>query len=267
MWKIESYAHGVKSFLFNTALSERDRQRVKGPRQYIDNWIGEALPRDEIASYRLTEQLISKAKSLKSNPAEIRIFALSGVNTSQVSRKRVQGLKDAVSKRQDVEIVHITTGRWNRDVSRQKITGMYKRYGRPDIIWCANDEMTLGAVDAMILLNVEVNSVVVGGFDWSPEIFDNIRTGRIEASAGGHYLDLFLVLALIDRHARGLDFKYLRNGPQQKTDLTILDNSNLEDFSTVNFLDVVSENHIDLIASDVNRTNYSAKSLLSAVKR
>lgn len=217
----------IKTILFNAGFSDEERTIVGKPREKFPFWIGEVTPDDYQAGYDLAEYLFREARQKKVNNSKIRVFGLGGVQRNYVAVQRNSGFQSAIEDNKDVELIHLTSGHWSKRAGLQKVSGMISRYGRPDVIWCANDDMAIGAIESLKQSNTPNGDVVVGGFDWTSSGLEYLSSGDLSASAGGHHLDLIYIFLLIKGHSLRQDFAYTPNGANIKTRLKILDNSNL----------------------------------------
>ena len=74
-------------------------------------------------------------------------------------------------------------------------------------LWAANDPMALGAIDAIEAKGrVPGRDILVGGVDWTTDGLDAIRDGKLELSAGGHFMEGAWALILMHDWRHGVDF-------------------------------------------------------------
>ncbi|NWG16990.1 MAG: substrate-binding domain-containing protein [Chloroflexi bacterium] len=143
---------------------------------------------------------------LKMFPNGARIFNLQGTPGASPAIDRNQGLHNVIDPVADkYQIIFEQTANFNRaDGLNVTENGLAAQDVPPDVIVAANDDMALGAVEALKARNL-VGQVVVFGFDALPEALDAVRdgalTGSVEQFPGGQ-----------SRTALNLMVEYLLNG-------------------------------------------------------
>ena len=76
------------------------------------------------------------------------------------------------------------------------------------LIWAASDSMAIAAARAAADAGLQPGKdILLTGIDWSAEGIQAVRDGRLLATAGGHFMDGALALAVIYDHSHG-------HGPQ-----------------------------------------------------
>jgi ABC-type sugar transport system substrate-binding protein len=199
----------IPTFIFNSGLLDEDRRRVGGPRERFKYWIGEMLPHEEQAGRDLANLLVDAALQAKRTGAggRIRVLALGGTETDSGAQLRNEGLKHALSERQDAELLQIVNAHWVYEEARDKAVLMFRRYPEVDVLWCANDRMALGAIEAMRSMGREPGrDVIVGGMDWDARALSAVERGKMVASIGGQILEGAWALALLCDYYHGIDF-------------------------------------------------------------
>lgn len=143
---------------------------------------------------------------LKMFPNGARIFNLQGTPGASPAIDRNQGLHNIVDPVADkYQIIFEQTANFNRaDGLNVTENGLAAQDTPPDVIVAANDDMALGAIEALKARNL-VGQVVVFGFDALPEALDAVRdgalTGSVEQFPGGQ-----------SRAALNIMVEYLLNG-------------------------------------------------------
>ena len=248
---------GIKTFLVHEGMAEMETSFRIGMLSDSKLYPTQILPDDEQGGYELLQYLTHAARKNKLRGIRLRTFALSGGKLDQSSALRVSGLNRALSDNADVELVHLTGARWNRNVAKFKVMGMLSRYGKPDIIWCANDEMALGAIDAFAALNLSLEDVYIGGFDWSPEAIDRIIGRQMTASMGGHQYDLFFAFALAKLNAFSDELKGDVNRSEYHSRLTLLDHYNANKYREFLLANHYSSEQIQSVVFQSKRAGFS----------
>jgi len=105
-----------------------------------------------------------------------KIIALQGLLSNTPAIGRFEGLKKAIAEHPGVELVQWEAADWDRTKGYNATKAMFVAH--PDIsgVWAANDEMALGAIQALKEAGV-AGKVKVTGNDGIPEIFDAIKAG------------------------------------------------------------------------------------------
>jgi|GEM_PF-3017561 len=225
---------GIKAFMYNSPLSKKDRQVLGYPREKLTTWIGEIMPDDEQAGFELAGILIEKARENKRANGEsgkIKVIGISGTNATPASALRVEGLKRAIAMDEDAELLQIVSARWVPDVAAQKYRLLVSRYGEPDVVWAANDDMALGVLEESRTFK---HIPAIGGFDWTPPAIRALQQGELSASMGGHDFDIAYALKILRAYHDGRDFLQTSGTTSLKSKLNPLTPETVYDYN--NFL-------------------------------
>lgn len=116
------------------------------------------------------------AKSLKQNA---KILYMSGMPGLYHSTQREEGFTTTIHElRPDVEILNSNTGEYVRDKAMKVTEDWCQTYSAFDAIVCANDEMALGAIEALKAAN-RLEGVTVVGVDATEEACAAIQNGEM----------------------------------------------------------------------------------------
>ena len=155
-------------------------------------------PNDEQAGYEQAKALFEAAKPAADG--KINVFGLEGTLGTSVNTGRVAGLKKAVSENPDVNLVGTQTGDFLRDKALNVTTNTMQ--ANPDInaVWAANDDMSLGAIQAIKRAGKKPgDDVYVTGMDLNNDAVAAVESGEMVTTLGGHWLQGgFLAGALYD---------------------------------------------------------------------
>lgn len=108
------------------------------------------------------------------------VVILQGLLANEATVSRTAGVKDVISQSYpELAITAETTGYWQREMARVIMGEWIKAYGRGkiDAVLSNNDEMALGALDA--LEAVGIRDVLVMGVDAIPAALEAIKAGRM----------------------------------------------------------------------------------------
>jgi ABC-type sugar transport system substrate-binding protein len=194
---------GIKTLVFNEGLMVPDRQALGNPGERVKSWLGEMVPDDRTAGYQLGTALLSAARRRAGGAGRIGIVGLGGSFTSS-SLLRINGLRQAVSETPDAILHEVVPANWEIERARVETRELLTRHPDVTAIWSASDHMALGAAEALRALGKTPGAdVFLGGIDWAPFAFDEIRRGTFTASVGGHFLDgAWALVLLYDHHRR-----------------------------------------------------------------
>lgn len=222
--------HDIEAFMSIAPLEPVVFDRLGGPRGQHKHWIGQLMPDDEQAGYDLAMNLIEEARRrqmLRSETGRLQLVGITGRRSSTVSRLRHEGLLRAVRECDDVELLQVLPGRWQRHVTERKYRLLQQRYGRIDIVWTANDPMAIGVLDAIA---DDQHPPVLGGMDWIKPALDALSTNRMVASMGGQDFDIAYVIALLNHYHKGSDFADVAGTASLTSKLVPLTSANVEEY-------------------------------------
>lgn len=114
-------------------------------------------------------------------PGQGKIIALQGMLANSIAQDRFKGLQNALAKNTGVKMVAYESADWDRSKAYEKTKNML--VANPDIdgIWAANDNMALGALEALRDAKL-TGKVKVVGCDGVDEMFDAIKNGEAAAT-------------------------------------------------------------------------------------
>ncbi len=109
-------------------------------------------------------------------PNKGKIIALQGLLANTPAIERFQGLQKALAENPEVELVQWEGADWDRTKGYNATKAMLVAHPDIDGVWSANDEMAMGAIQALKEAGL-AGKVLVNGTDGIPEIFDAIKEG------------------------------------------------------------------------------------------
>lgn len=170
------------------------------------HWIAH-IAMDGVAAgtYTATELI----KTLKT-PGKGKIIALRGRFGDTAEGERWQGLQSVLAKNPDVQLVQWVSAQWVRTQAYTATKTMLITHPDIDGIWAANDDMGLGAIQALKEAGL-AGKVLVTGADGVPEMFDAIKSGLAAATIlndGKYQFQLGLAMALAAKQGK-VDVKSL----------------------------------------------------------
>jgi ribose transport system substrate-binding protein len=109
-------------------------------------------------------------------PNQGKIIALQGQLANTPAIMRFKGLQKALAENPGVELLQWEGGDWDRTKGYNLTKAMLVAHPNVDGVWAANDEMAMGAIQALKEAG-KAGQIKVSGCDGIPEIYDAIRAG------------------------------------------------------------------------------------------
>lgn len=119
------------------------------------------------------------AQTLKENA---KVLYLSGTPGLYHSVQRQEGFMETIAQeRPDIQILAEMTGEYYRDRAMKVVDDWTQTYPEFDAVVCANDQMALGAIEALKSAN-RLQGVAVAGVDGTTEAIKKIEIGEMAIS-------------------------------------------------------------------------------------
>ena len=200
---------GIQIFFAYSPPSVADQLTMGGPRQTYRNWIGSLQPRAADAGYLTAQALIAKGRSAKAQAADgkLHMVAIAGDRSTTVSIQRNDGMLQAVKEAGDVVLDQVIYSDWSREKAEQQSEVLFERYPMARLVWAGSDQMAFGAMKTW-----EKRGGQAGQNAWfsavntSREAMEAVKSGRLAALAGGHFIVGAWALVMVYDHANGRDF-------------------------------------------------------------
>ncbi|WP_233888500.1 ABC transporter substrate-binding protein [Paraburkholderia flagellata] len=217
----------ARVLLIHNDLTETQRAQTGNERGRIANWIGTVTADAERGSYRLMDYL---RRLNGSGPA--RVIGITGDPATPVSAQRAAGVQAALARRSQDRIDQLVYGDWSFSDGRDKARVLLSRYPDANILWAANDTMTLGALSAVQERHL---STIVGGVGALREAVASVVRGELAAIVAGDQFIGACAMVLIHDYHYGADFAQV-GGPRQRLDyLKVLDGSDAGRYAEIAF--------------------------------
>lgn len=110
-----------------------------------------------------------------------RVLVIEGIRGAENGELRKAGFTEAVRADSAIEIVASQSANWHTDEALSLTTELLKEYREIDAIFCANDAMALGSLQAIELLGIS-NQILLAGYDNIESVREEMRNGRIHAT-------------------------------------------------------------------------------------
>ena len=161
-----------------------------GPADLTPNWVIHTSPDNVVNGYNIAKALFD------SMGGSGQIFVVEGLLGNTANNDRVAGLEKALAEYPDIEVVAQDTGNWNTDEALALVETWLTQY--PDVggIWCANDNMATGALQALDAAGLK-GQVGVCGVDANTDVVEAIANGNATATVSSNgYLQGGYTLAI-----------------------------------------------------------------------
>jgi ABC-type sugar transport system substrate-binding protein len=200
---------GVKTFLAYSSIPVDQRAGIGAPRSKYKGWLGSLEPRAEDAGYLTAQALIKRGKSEKAfgPDRKLHMLAIAGDRSTPSSIKRNQGMRRAVSEEPTVVLDQEVYAAWTREKAAEQAEWLYQRYPAARLAWAGNDLMAFGAMAAWEKRGGKPGADAwFSGINTSTEALDAIKSGRLTALAGGHFITGAWAVVMIYDYHHGRDF-------------------------------------------------------------
>lgn len=177
---------------------------------------------DAIKSGNLAGKFLADQLGGKGNIVEIQ-----GIMGTNVAQDRSKGFNDAIAEYPDMKKVATQVANFNRAEGMKVMENILQANSEIDGLYCANDEMLLGALEAIEAAK-RTDKIVMVGCDALDETMTAIRDGKVNATIAEP--PFFLGKAILNTALDGI------NGKEVESDV-ILDNQlvtkdNVDDIKT-----------------------------------
>jgi ribose transport system substrate-binding protein len=143
-------------------------------------------------------------------PGQGKIIALQGRLGDTPNGERWEGLQQVLSKNPGIQLLQWESAQWDRTQAYNITKAMLVAHPDVDGIWTANDDMAMGAIQALKEAGL-AGKVLVSGCDGIPEMFAAIKSGLAAATIlndGKYQAQLGLAMSLAAKEGK-LDIKSL----------------------------------------------------------
>ena len=114
-------------------------------------------------------------------PNQGKIIAIQGMLANNAAIGRFQGLQDALKENPGVTLLQWETAEWDTTKAYNITKALLAAYPDVDGVWCANDNMGMGSIQALKEAGL-AGKVLVTGTDGNPEAFDAIKAGYMTST-------------------------------------------------------------------------------------
>ncbi len=133
------------------------------------------------------------------------VYVMMGELSNQAAVQRTQDIKDVMASGNcgvELKIIDEQTANWSRDEAQNLMTNWISTGTAYDAVIANNDEMAIGAIQAMKAASVDMKAMIVGGIDATQDALAAMAAGDLDvtvfqnaAGQGAGSLDAALKLA------------------------------------------------------------------------
>ncbi len=159
---------------------------------------------NEVDSGTLETKQICKLLKDGGKGSGANVYVIEGELSNQAAVQRTQDVKDVIATPDCnfIKIIDLQTADWSRDKA-QSLMANWITAGTPyDAVISNNDEMALGAIQAMKAAGVDTSKMIIGGVDATQDGLASMKAGDLKATVfqdaagqGKGALDAALALA------------------------------------------------------------------------
>ncbi|WP_026526324.1 ABC transporter substrate-binding protein [Butyrivibrio sp. VCD2006] len=183
-----------------------DRRVDVADKSLYSCWVGSDF---ELEAKKMTEWLKQFTQVRNIDPEELHIVNIQGTSGSTAQIGRTRGLANAC-RENGWDLMTEVDGDFTENKGREVMAAMLKGYDNINVVYCENDNMAIGAIDALeaagkkVGSNIKNGEVMVVSFDGVNELSrEYCREGKISCIAECNPLHGPRVSALIESLERG----------------------------------------------------------------
>jgi ABC-type sugar transport system substrate-binding protein len=112
------------------------------------------------------------------------IFVMEGQLNNQAARQRTQDVHDVIATPDCsfIKIIDEQTANWSRDEAQTLMANWLTSGQQWDAVIANNDEMAIGALQAMKAAGIDTTKVIIGGVDATQDALASMKAGDLKAT-------------------------------------------------------------------------------------
>lgn len=130
-------------------------------------------PNDVMGGYMAAEYIVKRLGGVG------KVAIISGASGHRSATYRTNGAREAFRMNRGMKLVGVRSAGWERSDAMMEMENLLTLEPDLDAVFCCNDEMALGALEA---IRAAKSEAFVVGFDATPETIARIKSGEIAAS-------------------------------------------------------------------------------------
>ncbi len=217
-----------------------------------DIQIGSIVPDNWQAGYEMLQELVNASRPATPQ-APLSVLAILGDQVTPAALDREAGMRAASNDLQNVRIERAVPVLWDPITTLQRVRVALNMI-EFDLIWAANDDLALAALEAVKECGDRCRGIQVAGLNWSSAGLDAVARGDLVLSHGGHFLAGGIALSSINnywRHAEPPnDLTFGMTSINASNHASIAEILIKRDWSDLNFTDFASALRKDPTAID-----------------
>lgn len=201
---------GIRVFMAFSKPTDEQLAQTGVPREKYPLWIGSLEPRAQDAGYLTAKALIAQGRAMRAQAVDgkLHLLAIAGDRSTTASILRNEGMHQAVREAGDVVIDQEVYAAWSREKAAEQADVLLARYPGARLVWAGNDLMAFGAMAALEKRGGTPGKTAwFSGVNTSTEAMEAVKSGRLTALAGGHFITGAWAMVLIYDHFRSRDFR------------------------------------------------------------
>ncbi len=108
-----------------------------------------------------------------------KVACITGLSQATAAQARTQGFNDFFANKADIEVVAVQNGDWDRQKAFDITQTLLQQHKDLGGIYCNNDTMAMGGLEAIIAAN---SQCVIVGTDGTSEAIESIKAGELDAT-------------------------------------------------------------------------------------
>jgi ribose transport system substrate-binding protein len=110
------------------------------------------------------------------------VIELEGTPGASPAIDRKKGFDEVIAQNPGIKILVSQTAQFDRAQGHDVMENLMQSYPNFDAVFGANDEMIIGAIEAMSSAGIDLKSKVTVGFDATPDAFQYMKDGKLGAT-------------------------------------------------------------------------------------
>jgi len=131
---------------------------------------------DNVAGGRLAGEYIAEKIGGKG-----KVIELVGIPGTSSARDRGKGFNEVIAKYADIQVVARQTANYNRAEGLTVMENLLQAHPDINAVFAHNDEMALGAIEAIKAAG-KLKDIIVVGFDATPDALESVKRGELSAT-------------------------------------------------------------------------------------
>ncbi|PNR96986.1 ribose ABC transporter substrate-binding protein RbsB [Petrotoga sp. 9PWA.NaAc.5.4] len=131
---------------------------------------------DNVAGGRMAGAFIAEQIGAKG-----KVIELVGIPGTSSARDRGKGFNDEIAKYPNIKVVARQTANYNRAEGLVVMENLLQAHPDVNAVFAHNDEMALGALEAIKAAG-KIDDIIVVGFDATPDALESVKRGELAAT-------------------------------------------------------------------------------------